>query len=147
MTHKLTIGGLVLDFKRVNEGKGIAANRALTSLVALSLAYTAPLPNMGATGSLEALNKTLKPYMAALVSDVNEIMHLELGSIEDLASTLYVNRYDQVWCPRAALEAGSLKQIMECLGDDIFPTVQLWTDRFYTAVESYQQEVKEKACL
>lgn len=145
MTHKLTIGGLVLDFKRNNEGKGVLANRSLTALVAMSLAYSAPLPNMGSTGALEAMNKTLNPYMRSLISDVNEIMHLEVGSIESLAQTLYVNRYDQVWCPRAALESASIKQIMECLGDDVAPIVQMWTDRFMTAVEIYQQEVKEKA--
>lgn len=144
MSHKVTIGTLVLDFKRTNEGKGIVAGRALSALVALTLAYNAPLPNNGKTGAIQAMSQVLNPYMRNLISDVNEIMHLDVGAIEEVAQALYVNRYDQVWCPRGALESCSLKQIMAALGDDITETVALWTDRFMSAVEAYQEEVKEK---
>lgn len=144
MSHKVTIGSLVLDFKRTNEGKGIVASRALSALVAISLAYNAPLPNNGKTGAIQAMSQVLNPYMRNLISDVNEIMHLNVGGIEEIAQALYVNRYDQVWCARAALESCSLKQILNELGEDIIETVSLWTDRFMSAVEAYQEEVKEK---
>lgn len=144
MTHKLSLNSLVLDFKRDNEGKGVQGSRALTGIVAFSLAYTAPLPDNGPTGSSEAVTTLLRPLMTDVVSGVNELYCVDLGTIQDLTTALYCNRYDSAWGGRRALESFSVKQVFdESLGDDVWQTVLMWTDRFRDAVQFYLSETKE----
>lgn len=144
MTHKLSLNSLVLDYKRASEGKGVEGTRALTAIVAFALAYNAPLPDNGAYGSGEALNNCLKPLITNLVSDVNELYCIDLGSIDDLITVMYCNRYDAAHGGRRALEAYSVKQIVdETLGNDVWPTVLLWCDRFVDCARFYINETKE----
>lgn len=144
MTHKLSLNSLVLDFKRATEGKGVESTRALTAIVAFSLAYTAPLPENGPYGSQEALGTCLRPIMASIISDVNELYCVDLGTIDDLTIALYCNRYDAAHGGRRALESFSVKQVIdEAFGMDVWATVQLWCERFIDAVRFYISEMKE----
>ncbi|ANZ50239.1 hypothetical protein PHOBOS_49 [Erwinia phage vB_EamM_Phobos] len=144
MTHKITIANLVLDFKRKNEGKGVTATRALSTLMAICLAFNAPLPNVGKTGAQEAARQVLRPYLTKITSDVNELMHIDYCTVDSLTVAIYCNRYEQAWNPRGAIDAFSIQQIVaEGIGDDIWETVRLWLDRFMSAVEFYQMEAKE----
>lgn len=146
MTHKVSLNSLVLDFKRTNEGKGVVATRALTTLVAFSLAYSSPLPDNGRTGGLEACTKFVRPLLTNVVSDVNELMSIDLGSIQDLSFAMYCNRYDNVWGGYRALEGFSVKDIVkEGIGEDIWETVMLWADRFVEAITFYLRETKGQA--
>ncbi|AMR59697.1 hypothetical protein SEGD1_048 [Enterobacteria phage SEGD1] len=97
MTHKVSLNNLVLDFKRTNEGKGVHAQRALTGLVAFSLAYNAVLADNGQYGAAEAAGTFLRPVMRNIVSDVNELYCVDLGVIEDMTVGLYCNRYCNVY--------------------------------------------------
>lgn len=81
MTHKVSLNSLVLDFKRTNEGKGVQAQRALTGLVAFALAYNTDMPDNGPFGSNEVSQLKLRPLMKNVVSDVNELYCVDLGSI------------------------------------------------------------------
>ncbi|QXO09484.1 hypothetical protein pEaSNUABM11_00060 [Erwinia phage pEa_SNUABM_11] len=146
MTHKVSLGSLVYDFKRTNEGQGVQATRALTALVAFSVAFATPIPDNGVTGSVEASNAMLRPLMTAVISDVNELMMVDLGSIQDLTIGLYLNRYDAAWGKYRALEAFTVKQILcEAVGEDIWGTVSLWAERFLEAIGFYLQELKGQA--
>ncbi|QVW28560.1 putative DNA polymerase family B [Erwinia phage pEa_SNUABM_8] len=144
MTHKLSLNSLVLDYKRAVEGKGVEGPRALTAIVAFALAYNAPLPDNGPYGSGDAVNGCLKPIINSLVSDVNELYCIDTGSIIDMITVMYCNRYDAAHGGRRALEAYSVKQIVdETLGGDIWPTVMLWCDRFVDCVRFYLSETKK----
>lgn len=146
MTHKVSLGGLVYDFKRANEGQGVQATRALTALVAFSIAFSTPVPDNGINGSLEAANQLLRPLMAPVISDVNEIMQVDLGSIQDLTSGLYLNRYDAAWGRYKALEAFTVKQVLDdAVGEDVWATVTLWAERFLEAIGFYLLELKGQA--
>lgn len=141
MTHKLTITALVMDFKRKNEGQGLMATRALTTLLGLSLAYSAPLPNNGVTGAKEACRTVLTPHVNKITSDVNELMHLDFGTVQAVSDGVYQNRYEQAWSISSAINGYSVKQIIdEVMGDDIWPTVQLWLPRFTDAIQFYLTE-------
>jgi hypothetical protein len=143
MTHKVSLGALVYDFKRNNEGQGVQATRALTALVAFSIAFSTPVPDAGVSGSVEASNAMLRPVMADVISDVNELMMVDLGSIQDLTLGLYLNRYDAAWGKYRALEAFTVKQILcDAVGEDIWPTVTLWAERFLEAIGFYLAEIK-----
>ena len=145
MTHKVTMGALIYDFKRKNEGKGVQATQALTTLVAITLAYNAPLPNNGPTGGQEAARTTLRPYITDIASRINEIMHIDFTSIDSLSIALYCNRYEQAWNPRGAIDAFSIQQIVhEGIGSAIWETVKLWLDRFMDAISFYQLEQREE---
>ncbi|ANZ48624.1 hypothetical protein BIZ83_gp229 [Erwinia phage vB_EamM_ChrisDB] len=144
MTHKLSLNSLVLDYKRAVEGKGVEGTRALTAIVAFALAYNAPLPDNGPYGSGDAVNGCLKPIINNLVSDVNELYCIDMGSVDDMITVMYCNRYDAAHGGRRALEAYSVKQIVdETLGGDIWPTVMLWCDRFVDCVRFYLSETKK----
>lgn len=141
MTHKLTITALVMDFKRKNEGQGLMATRALTTLLGVCLAYSAPLPNNGETGGLEACRTVLSPHINKVTSDVNELMHLDFGTVQALADGIFLNRYNQAWSISSAITGYSVKHIVEeIMGDDIWPTVQLWLPRFTDAIHFYMTE-------
>lgn len=143
MTHKVSLNSLVLDFKRTNEGKGVQAQRALTGLVAFALAYAADVPNNGKMGAAEVVNLKLRPIMRNIISDVNELYCVDLGTIEDLTVGLFCNRYTQIWGGRFALESFSVKEIFhEALGDDVWETVGLWIERFAEAVDFYIAETR-----
>ncbi|QQO90546.1 hypothetical protein pEaSNUABM42_00062 [Erwinia phage pEa_SNUABM_42] len=146
MTHKLSLNSLVLDFKRDNEGKGVQGSQALTALVAFTLAYSVRLPDNGAYGSTEAAQAFLVPIMKNIVSDVNELYCVDLGTVLDLTSALYCNRYDNVWGGKRALDAFSPKAVIdEAYGVDCYPTVQLWAERFFETVGFYISETTQKA--
>ncbi|ANZ50487.1 hypothetical protein STRATTON_62 [Erwinia phage vB_EamM_Stratton] len=143
MTHKVSLNSLVLDFKRTNEGKGVQAQRALTGLVAFALAYAADLPNNGQMGASEVVGLKLRPIMRNIVSDVNELYCVDLGTIEDLTVGLYCNRYNQVWGGRFALDSFSVKEIFhDAVGEDVWDTVGLWIGRFAEAVNFYIAETR-----
>ncbi|MCU6405705.1 hypothetical protein KW817_22280 [Enterobacter quasiroggenkampii] len=145
MTHKVSLNSLVLDFKRANEGKGVQAQRALTGLVAFSLAYNADMPDNGPFGSNEVSQIKLRPLMKNVVSDVNELYCVDLGTIEDLTVALFCNRYDSAWGGRRAIENFSVREIFnEALGDDVWNTINLWLERFVDAVKFYMDETRGK---
>ena len=138
MTQKIAINSLVLDFKRDNEGKGVQGTQALTALVAFSLAYTVPCPDNGKFGSSEAVQAFLTPVLKNMASTVNELYNIDIGTVVDLTTSMYCNRYDNIWGGRRALEAFSSKQILdETYGLECYPTVLLWVDRFVDAVAFY----------
>jgi len=143
MTHKLSLNSLVLDYKRATEGKGVESTRALTAIVAFSLAYSVPLPDNGPYGSSEAISVCLRPVMNSLVSDVNELYCIDLGAIDDLTIAMYCNRYDAAHGGRRALEAYSVKQMVdESFGEDVWSTTLLWCERFMDATHFYLSEMK-----
>ncbi|ENA4344810.1 hypothetical protein ABGO80_000655 [Salmonella enterica subsp. enterica serovar Braenderup] len=143
MTHKVSLNNLVLDFKRINEGKGVHAQRALTGLVAFSLAYNAVLADNGQYGAAEAAGTFLRPVMRNIVSDVNELYCVDLGVIEDMTVGLYCNRYCNVYGGAKALESFSVREIFnQALGEDIWETVGLWISRFMEVVGFYMAELK-----
>lgn len=146
MTHKVSLGSLVYDFKRTNEGQGVQATQALTGLVAFSIAFATPVPDNGANGSAEAANALLRPLMASVISDVNELMMVDLGSIQDLTLGLYLNRYESAWGRYKALEAFTVQQILnEAVGEAAWATITLWAERFLEAIGFYLQELKGHA--
>lgn len=141
MSHKISLSSLVLEFKRATDGEGAAANNKLGVLVAFSLAYCAPLPNNGKFGSLHAYNTIMQKHITAIISDVNELMHVDIGSIQDVGAALYENRYGQVYGDEIALETYSVSQIIEgAFGESVVDTVKLWAPRFLAAVKHYIEE-------
>lgn len=142
--NKVSLNSLVLDFKRTNEGKGVAANSALTGLVAFCVAYASPLPNNGVLGSTAASNAVMRPVLKEVVSTVNELYCVNLGVIEDLCVALYCNRYDAAHGGRRALESFSVREILaEAVGADNWESITLWIERFMNVIENYIREIKE----
>jgi len=146
MTHKVSLNSLVIDYKRSAEGKGVLANNALTCLVAFSLAYSAKLPDNGRNGAAEASSTLLRPILNTVISDVNELMMVDLGQIIAMTEAFYVNRYEHAWGQYRALESFRPRQIVEDVyGDSCWETITLWAGRFLEAVDFYVREVKGEA--
>lgn len=141
MSHKVSLSSLVLDFKRKTSGEGAAANNKLCVLVAYALAYVAPLPNNGVTGSLQAYRITMQRHVNAVISDVNELMHVDLRALEATASALYENRYAQVYSDEIALNTLSVSEIIkEAFGESVLDTLRLWAPQFIQTIRLYVQE-------
>lgn len=137
----MSLASLVLQYKRDNEGKGVAANQILTGLVAFSIAYNSPLPNNGVNGSMDAANQLVRPALRNIGSDVNELYSINLGIIEDLTIGLYGNRYDSCWGGARAMECFSVQDILkEAVGEESLATMRLWLPRFFDTIKFYLNE-------
>ena len=103
------------------------------------------MPDNGPLGANEVAQLKLRPLMKNVVSDVNELYCVDLGSIEDLTVGLFCNRYDSAWGGRRAIENFSVREIFnEALGDDVWDTVNLWLERFMETVKFYMDETRGK---
>lgn len=147
MSHHLAIRNLVSDFTK-KQSSGILKTERLAMLSAVSIAYALPLPNNGRNASNEAFNHVGYRQVSAYVSEINEMVYMDIDRVTELARALYLNRYETVYCPPAAIEAPSVEQIIAQIFDgdtgagqaDSKQTLVLWGNRFTDVAEQYVKE-------
>ena len=141
MSHHVTLNSLVLSYKRSTEGQGSIAAPALAALLGYSIATIAPLPDLGVDGAGRARMELLVPGLRIIASDATEIMPFETPMAEDIATAIYLNRYDIAWGGHRSLESFTVKQmIVETFGGTVWQTVQFWAGRFLEATRHYYRE-------
>lgn len=147
MSHHVALRNLVSDFTQKNTG-GIVKTERLAMLTAVSIAYALPLPNNGRSQSGEAFNAVGYRQVSAFVSEVNEMVYMDVDRVTELAKALYINRYETVYNPPLAIEAPSVEQICAQIFDgetgagqaESKQTLVLWGNRFTDVAEQYVRE-------
>tara|TARA_Y100001956_G_scaffold46996_1_gene45635 strand:- start:24 stop:482 length:459 start_codon:yes stop_codon:yes gene_type:complete len=147
MSHHLALRSLVQDFNS-KQSSGLQKVERLAMLTSVAIAYALPLPNNGRAGSGEAFNHSGYRQVSAFVSEVNELVYMDIDRVTELAKALYINRYETVFCPPLAIEAPSVEQICaqvfdgetEASNADSKQTLILWGNRFTDVAEQWVKE-------
>lgn len=141
MSHHVTLGSLVLSYKRATEGQGVASRQALAALIGFSAAVAVPMPDLGIAGADRARLELMVPFFREVASDATELLPFDTPLAEDLANGIYANRYDTAWGRHRTLETFSTAHIIiDTFGEDVWQTVTLWAERFVTAMNLYYHE-------
>lgn len=154
MSHHVIIQNAILDFKnKTSPSSGIVRRVDLSAILCVAMAYTLPLPDNGTHGARDAYQAVGGRVVNSIVSEVNELVHLDTGAVIELTRSVYENRYEMVYSPELGIQAPSVREIVKavfCPEEDtamgeLAAIIEMWTPRFLTVCKAYYADYDKEA--